>query len=127
MKLSETGLGNGNYIKASELFDNGFVFSILDANEGEMPPELAKPDGDRRSVEFSIILDNDPNQETKTFSLGYNVIRARYIQYFEDGKDEITGVRLTKGRGKKGNPPWIFEDAESAPGSGNKDPNDIPF
>lgn len=122
--LEETGLGRGNFIKTTELFDSRLVFTIVGASEGELPPELAKPDGDRRSVEFDIILDNDPDREVKTFSLGYNAIRARYITYFEDGKEEITGVILTKGKGKKGNPPWIFESV--VPGQ-NPDEDEIPF
>lgn len=106
VKLGDTNLGNGNYVKPEELYQEGAVFTMTKAVYRVGGGFEGKGD----SVRFTIVLNGE--DEEKEFDLSANAARISFAEYFDKpGAEEIENLQFKKIRTNKGNPAWGFEDA----------------
>lgn len=98
------------FTKAAVLVDEQRVFIITDAKFRESNDEAF---ADQVVYDIQYL-----GGEEAKFSMSINDARRGHISHFEegdaepfDGINDTNGLVLFKGKGKKGNPPFLFRDA----------------
>lgn len=104
-RLGDTQLGNGNFVKPDDLFNQQAVFTLVNA----IFREKGGFEGKNDSIRYTIILNGE--EEEKDFDLTANESRMEYVKYFQAGGEQIENLQFKKVKTNKGNPAWAFEDA----------------
>lgn len=111
--MAKMSNATGNWLKKDVLVDEQRVFIVTNA-EFKESNDAAYDDSVNYTIQFI------GSGEEAMFSMGINKAREQHIQHFADGGDPFDGINdqnglvLFKGKGKKGNPPFLFRDATEA-------------
>lgn len=111
-KLKDTNVGKSNYIKSEELFQTGVTFDITDARV-RRSGFLDQTGQIQNQIVFILNVHYEEGDEERTLTLTHNDVRQSFVEWFDEGGEPFENLVLVQAEtSTKGNPAWIFVDAE---------------